>query len=87
MKKEAAIGSPERELNPIGHAKKRALKLLESGDLQQAIDSMVTDLNKITESGRVQMPMSSVAMMAMILKNDLSLDERKVQDFINGFND
>jgi len=64
-------------------AKKRALELLEQGELKQAIDSMVADLAK--DPTRSETQKSMIGMMGMTLKNEAILDEQKVRTFIKGF--
>jgi len=78
--------SPEQKFNPQEHtrsAKKRALELLEQGDLMQAIDSMVSDLGKDPTRPTEQVRM--LTMMGMVTRNDPALDEEKARDFIEGF--
>lgn len=68
----------------LAAAKYRALKYLEQGDLKQAISSMVSDLSKdkdMTDERR-----DFLAEMGLALKQDPELDEKKVRDFIEGFN-
>ena len=64
-------------------AKQRALELLKEGNLKQAIDSMVSDLAKDPTRSREQV--NILTMTGMITRDDSSLDEKKVREFIEGF--
>lgn len=65
-------------------AKKRALEILQGGDLKEAIDSMVSDLAK--DPTRPEEQVRMLTMMGMITRDDPGLDEKKVREFIEGFN-
>ena len=64
-------------------AKKRALEYVSQGKLKEAIDSMVSDLNK--DDSRPQDQKHMVGMMGMMLRNQPNLNEKEVRDFIEGF--
>ena len=64
-------------------AAKRALELLEQGNLKQAVDSMVSDLSKDHTAPEAQKRM--IGMMGLSLRNDPELNEQKVREFIEGF--
>ncbi|PIR04068.1 MAG: hypothetical protein COV59_02700 [Candidatus Magasanikbacteria bacterium CG11_big_fil_rev_8_21_14_0_20_39_34] len=79
----------EREtgLNPsetLKQAKARALRSLEEGNLQGAIDSMVSDLQR--DPTRPDFQKNMITGMALALKDDPELNRKKVEEFINGFN-
>ncbi len=61
--------------------KGRALKYLETGDIQNAIASMLSDLNKHKETQGICMAMGPMGMMAA-MGNDVTEARR----FIEGFN-
>ena len=74
----------ENEVNRIEHlewSKGRALKYLETGDIQNAIASMLSDLNKHKETESIGKAMGPIGMMA-VMKHDLTEARR----FIEGFN-
>ena len=64
-------------------AKKRALEYVSQGKLKEAIDSMISDLNK--DDSRPQDQKHMIGMMGMMLRNQPNLSEKEVRDFIEGF--
>jgi len=70
--------------NLLEWAQKRALEYVEAGKLKEALDSMVSDLNK--DADRPAMQKQMIAMMALELRNKKDLTEEEVIDWIKGFN-
>jgi len=71
------------EENHTAWAKKRALEYVDRGQLKEAIDSMVSDLNKDASQPKEQIMMA--VMMGLSLRNRPDLTEKEVRDFIEGF--
>jgi hypothetical protein len=72
------------EESTMSRAKANALAMVDQGDLQGAIDTMVADLGK---DPRYAPNMGFTAQMAMALKADPNLTKEKVVDWVNGFNE
>ena len=78
------IGEPgELKENFTAWAKKRALEYVKRGELKQAIDSMVSDLNK--DNSRPEEQKQMIAMTGLTLRNEKNLKEEEVLSFIEGF--
>jgi hypothetical protein len=69
--------------NVTALAKKRALEYVNRGKLKEAIDSMVSDLGK--DDSRPEEQKSMITMMGLSLRNQPTLSEQEVRDFIVGF--
>ncbi len=69
--------------NFTAFVKERALEYVSQGKLKEAIDSMVSDLNK--DDSRPQEQKDVIVMMGMDLRNQPNLTKKEVIDFIEGF--
>jgi hypothetical protein len=78
------LPSNPSEESQISWAKQKALELAEAGQLKEAIDSMVSDLNSDPDSDPNMMLF--VTGRAIALRNNPNLDKKTVVDWINGFN-
>lgn len=66
----------------LAWCKQRALDILDSGDADAAVASMLSDLNKWREPLYDQMTLTTLAMDAVLFRKTAD----QLRDWINGFN-